>query len=446
VSFPRYPKYKVSGVEWLGEVPEHWDVMPLKHVAEFVNGAAFQPSEWADEGTPIIRIQNLNGGEEFNFFKGELEDRYIVRNGDLLFGWSGNRGTSFGPFIWEKPGTFALNQHIFRVHSRELDIRPLYWLLKAVTAHVEEQAHGIIGMVHVTKGDLGAIRVPVVSAVEARAIAHFLERELARIDALIAEQQRLVQLLNEKRRAVISHAVTKGVNSDAPMKASGVEWMGEVPDHWSVLPLARVTLSCCDGPFGSGLKSDHYTDEGVRVVRLQNISTDGFAAADAAFIDADYFERELGRHAVTEGDVLVAGLGDDNNSVGRACVAPEGIEPAMVKADCFRFRLDRAAAVPEFVARQLSAGAPADAGTLATGSTRSRIPLSVMSARSIALPPVSEQHLINAYLSTQSRALEELVAESEQAVSLLQERRTTLIAAAVTGKIDVRGFVDADAA
>ena len=113
MSFPRYPKYKASGVEWLGEVPQHWEVTPLKHLAEFINGDAFKPTEWAESGTPIIRIQNLNGSDDFNYFDGEVEPRYLVHDGDLLFGWSGNRGTSFGPFLWRKTEVCALNQHIF---------------------------------------------------------------------------------------------------------------------------------------------------------------------------------------------------------------------------------------------------------------------------------------------------------------------------------------------
>ena len=229
MSFPRYPAYKPSGVEWLGEVPEHWRTVPLKHVAQFINGDAFKPAEWSESGMPIIRIQNLNGSEDFNYYEGVVEERYLVHDGDLLFGWSGNRGTSFGPFIWHRKEVCALNQHIFRVVPHVMEKQELYWMLKAVTAHVEDQAHGIIGMVHITKTDLGVINVPIPGQSEQNKIATFLNHETAKIDALIAEQQRLIELLQEKRQAVISHAVTKGLNPNAPMKDSGVEWLGEVP-------------------------------------------------------------------------------------------------------------------------------------------------------------------------------------------------------------------------
>lgn len=203
---------KPSGIEWIGDVPAHWCLTPLKHVAEFINGDAFKPTEWAESGTPIIRIQNLNGGEDFNYFDGEVEPRYLVRDGDLLFGWSGNRGTSFGPFIWRSDRVCALNQHIFRVVPRGLDTSALYWTLKAVTAHVEDQAHGIIGMVHITKGDLGAIRVPIPPSDEHRRIAAFLRSETAKVDNLVIDSRRAIDLLAERRAALISAAVTGQVD------------------------------------------------------------------------------------------------------------------------------------------------------------------------------------------------------------------------------------------
>lgn len=293
-------------------------------------------------------------------------------------------------------------------------------------------------MVHVTQGKLGAISVPVPNRAQQAAIAAFLDRETAKIDALVEEQRRLIELLKEKRQAVICHAVTKGIDYSAPMKDSGVEWLGEVPAHWELGPLKRITTQCCDGPFGSGLKSDHYVDVGVRVVRLQNITGLGFDASDAAYIDAEYFNSSLRRHEVQAGDVLIAGLGDERNVVGRACVAPADIEPAMVKADCFRFRLDEGVVRGAFAASQLNASAEFTAGMLATGSTRSRIALSTMMTRVVALPPLDEQSRIVAAIERQIAGIACLSGEAERATHLLQERRAALITAAVTGKIDVR--------
>src|SRR5690606_14045844 len=171
-----------------------------------------------------------------------------------------------------------------------------------------------------------------------------------------------------------------------------------------------------------------------------NIKERGFDGSDAAYIDYDYFKTTLTRHDVREGDVLIAGLGDERNLVGRACVAPLGIEPAMVKADCFRFRIQPETDT-EFLVHQLNAGAAYASGKLATGSTRARIPLSSMMARIIALPPIAEQREIASELGVWSAKAAELLEQAEAAIILLQERRASLISAAVTGKIDVRGLV-----
>jgi type I restriction enzyme, S subunit len=435
--FKRYPAYKDSGVEWLGEIPEHWDTAPLKHLAGFVNGFAFKPDEWVAEGTPIIRIENLNGGDVFNFTTRLLPQKYVAHKGDLLFGWSGNRGTSFGPFLWWRPGIYYVNQHIFLIVDLAVNKAWLYWALRGVTSYIEQQAHGIIGMVHVTRPELGSIAIPLLPSGEQSSIADFLQNETATIDELVAKKERLIDLLHEKRSALITRAVTKGLDPNAQMKDSGVECIGEIPRHWPAMSLAYVSISRCDGPFGSGLKSGHYAETGVRVIRLQNIGWAEFVDNDQAFIDENYAS-QLGDHSVVEGDLLIAGLGDESNPVGRACVAPAGIEPAMVKADCFRFRLDQRRILPDFAAYQLSALSTAAAGSLATGATRSRMNLTTTAARKIAVPPIAEQRAIIDCVSRETQRYTAMVERVRTAIEKLVELRSAIISAAVTGKIDVR--------
>ena len=200
---------KDSSVEWLGEIPAHWEVKRLKYLAEFVNGAAFNPAEWGTEGTPIIRIQNLNGGDDFNYTTRKLSSKYVAQEDNILFGWSGNRGTSFGPFFWRRKGEYYVNQHIFRVIPLNVTTEWFYWALKAVTFHVERQAHGIIGMVHITRDELGAIYIPILpSESEQQAIADFLDRETAMLDTLAARVREAIDRLGELRAALISAAVT----------------------------------------------------------------------------------------------------------------------------------------------------------------------------------------------------------------------------------------------
>ncbi len=222
----------------------------------------------------------------------------------------------------------------------------------------------------------------------------------------------------------------------AEYRESGIGWTGKIPKHWNISALSRVTLDRCDGPFGSGIKSEHYTENGALVVRLQNIRAGTFNMGDPVYLDQGYFATQLMGHAVLPGDLLIAGLGDDNNLLGRACVAPAWIGEALVKADCFRFRLDETKAQPSFVALQLSAGASFDAGMLSSGTTRSRIPLGTMASRRLALPPPAEQADVVAFLDRETAKIDALMAEQEKLIALLAEKRQATISHAVTRGLD----------
>ncbi|MBK1718465.1 restriction endonuclease subunit S [Thiocystis violacea] len=220
-------------------------------------------------------------------------------------------------------------------------------------------------------------------------------------------------------------------------KASGASWLGSIPEHWCIAQLSKVTKERCDGPFGSGLKSEHYQPNGVRVVRLQNIGWAGFNGYDAAYISEEHWREELGSgHGVEPGDVLIAGLGDDNNPLGRACVAPDDIAPALVKADCYRFRVDQKLVIPAFTALALSATARAECGLLATGATRDRLNLGLASARRLPIPPLDEQRRIVSVLDRETASIDALIAKKTRFIELLKEKRQALITHAVTKGLD----------
>ena len=450
MSFPRYPKYKESGVEWLGQVPEHWDVKRLKRACH-VFPSNVDKKSYADETavllcnyTDVYYNDTITAGMDFMPATASADQikKFTLRAGDTIITKDSETADDIAIAAYvpaDLPGVVC-GYHLSMVRPLEGTIGVfIKWFFDSAYARAsfEVLANGLT-RVGLGQHELDNVELLIPPAAEQKSIAEFLDQETAKIDVLVAEQQRLMALLKEKCQAVITHAVTKGLNPKAPMKPSGIEWLGDVPAHWRVMPLGRVTLSRCDGPFGSGLKSEHYTDSGVRVIRLQNIRRDGFDDSGEAFIDADYYARELSGHDVVCGDVLIAGLGDDKNTVGRACVAPAGIEPAMVKADCFRYRLDTKQVLPEFVATELSASSAADAGMMSSGSTRSRIPLSVMATRKLAIPPIGEQKQIVDFLRAESLRFVTLTAEAQRAIDLLQERRIAVISAAVTGQIDAR--------
>jgi type I restriction enzyme S subunit len=437
MSFPRYERYKDSGVEWLGEVPEHWRVIPLKRLADFINGDAFKPTEWAESGVPIIRIQNLNGGEEFNYYEGEVEPRYLVHDGDLLFGWSGNRGTSFGPFLWRRKEVCALNQHIFRVVPATLPKQALYWTLKAVTAHVEDQAHGIIGMVHITKGDLGAINVPIPPSEEHGKLARFLDQETAKIDALIEEQRRLIDLLKEKRQAVISHAVTKGLNSDSKMTSTGNEWLHSIPGHWATGQLIRVAKRIVVGIAEAATHA--YADIGVPILRSTNIRPNRIIG-DILYVDP-MFAGDRESKLIRSGDLVTVRTGN----AGVTAVIPEELDGCQ----CFTMLITTLAKGmnPQFFCHYLNShGAVSYFGIEGWGTAQVNISVPILKALPVPIPPQKEQDAIVTFLEAELARFDNLIGNAASAAALLKERRSAIISAAVTGKIDVRNYTPKEAA
>ena len=439
MSFPRYQRYKDSGVDWLGEVPAHWEVIPLKRLADFINGDAFKPTEWADSGTPIIRIQNLNGGEEFNYYDGEVESRYLVHDGDLLFGWSGNRGTSFGPFLWRRKEVCALNQHIFRVVPLSVSTQSLYWTLKAVTAHVEDQAHGIIGMVHITKGDLGAINVPIPPEQEHRQLAIFLDQETAKIDALIEEQRRLIDLLKEKRQAVISHAVTKGLNPDAPMKDCGVDWIGLIPQHWEVSKLGQTANIVRGGSPRPAGDSRFFNGDFMPWITVGEVTKD-----DSMYLVAT--ESMLTEVGAEQSRTIDSGTLVLTNS-GATLGVPKILGITGCANDGILAFLDlNANANKKYLYFVLGSLTSELRERMKQGSGQPNLNTGIVSALQVPLPPVVEQLAIVAELERMQDEFGALMAQAETSVTLLQERRSALVSAAVTGKIDVRNYTSKEAA
>lgn len=200
----------------LGRIPREWDVRALGELCSLLNGLAFKPEHWNDTGLPIIRIQNLNGGTDFNFFSGRVRADYIVPPGTLLFSWSGNRGTSFGPFVWSGP-TGILNQHIFRVMPSP-GVRQgwLYYALDDVRQRTERHAHGGSGLVHVRRGDLQAYSIATPGEFEQRRIERVLEEHDARIRAEEAYRNKLQLLKKGLMQDLLTGRVRVPVSESEP--------------------------------------------------------------------------------------------------------------------------------------------------------------------------------------------------------------------------------------
>jgi type I restriction enzyme S subunit len=445
-----YPAIKRSGVPWLGEVPEHWEVRRLRNLADMRVSNVDKHTREGEEPVHLCNYvdvyKNDHISPRMNLMRATATKDEIARfrlvAGDVLITKDSETWNDIGiPSLVVTAALDLVSGYHLALLRPFADRLTGNYLLRALQSrgvqyqfHVEANGVTRYGLSHAA---IKSVWLPAPPLPEQAAIVRFLDHADRRIRRYIRAKQKLIKLLEEQKQAIIHRAVTRGLDPNIRLKPSGVEWLGDVPEHWEVLALRRVTISRCDGPFGSGLKSSHYTETGVRVVRLQNIGHGDFRNGGAAYIDAAYYAT-LGDHSVAAGDLLIAGLGDDRNPAGRACVAPEEIVPAMVKADCFRFRVRMDRLMPSFAALQLTATASAATAALSTGATRLRINLQSTGSRSIAIPALAEQEEIVGVIWDTTRTVREGIKRAESEVDLLREYRTRLIADVATGKVDVR--------
>lgn len=276
------------------------------------------------------------------------------------------------------------------------------------------------------------------SEAEQYAIATFLDKETAKIDALIAEQETLLALLAEKRQATISHAVTRGLNPDAPLKDSGIPWLGQVPEHWQCVQLGRLCKKVSDGPHFS----PSYVDEGVLFISARNIRVDGWSLDDAKYVSEDDYLEFCKRVVPELGDVLYTKGG--TTGIARVVDFEERFQ---VWVHVAVLKLVEGITLPHYVAYALNSTGCYEQSQLYTrGATNQDLGLTRMIKILLALPSVEEQAAIVSHLDAETSKLDLLKADAERTIDLLKERRSALIAAAVTGQIDVRGAVEAQAA
>jgi type I restriction enzyme S subunit len=435
MSFPRYPAYKPSGVEWLGEVPEHWDTKPLWSLFRRTKRQGYEEEEllsvYRDHGV----IPKSSRDDNFNKPSDDLSAYQLVEPGDLtvnkMKAWQGSVAIS------NYRGIVSPAYHVYSpLHSE--NSRFLHYLMRC-----DRYAAAYLSLskgIRVNQWDLQpeyhsrmAILLPPME--EQATIATFLDHETTKIDALIAEQQRLIELLQEKRQAVISHAVTKGLNPNAPMKDSGVEWLGEVPEHWGVIPLMRLTQPNRPIMYGIVLPGPD-VGEGVPILKGGNVKPSRLCLECMARTTPE-IEAPFARARLRAGD-LVYGI---RGSIGDCEIVPIELEACNITQDVARIaplsslcqRWLRYAMLSRPVAEGLACGS--------LGAAVKGINIFDLKRARIPVPPSDEMKHIADFLISEDSRLLNLSLSAETAIGLLQERRSALISAAVTGQIDVRGLV-----
>jgi type I restriction enzyme S subunit len=428
MSIPPYPAYKPTGIGWLPEAPAHWQVCPAKRFMEATGGGTLIKGGCAQEAADgLFPAYSASGQDVW------LDTFQHQRPGIVLSAVGARCGKTFkADGRW---GVVANTNCLFPVGDAQRDF------LWYVTNDERWWEIGGTAQPFVRVGDTLARIWVLPPTAEQRAIAAFLDRECGKIDALVAEQERLIALLKEKRQAVISHAVTKGLDPTAPMKDSGVAWLGQVPAHWEVKRLKQFVGGVTVGVVV--MPSQYYADGGVPALRSLNVRE--MAVSMGSLV---YFGHEanaaLAKSMLRTDDLVAVRTGKP----GTTAVVP----PELDGANCIDLILIRRSA--SFVSRFLgyvmnSSVCHIQYAAGSEGALQQHFNIETAGNLQIALPPLADQSAITAFLDGAIGNLDTLTTEAERAIVLLKERRAALISAAVTGKIDVRGLVspaDAEAA
>ncbi len=443
MSFPRYDRYKDSGVAWLGEVPAHWRMVKIKHLTSRI-GSGKTPlggnETYVDEGVMFLRSQNvydeglyLDDVVYISAAVDELMAASRVLACDILLNITGASIGRSCVVPSELPAA-NVNQHVCIIRLAD----PSYvafvgWCFKSapIKGQIDFAQNGAAreGLNFEQIAGLVAACPP---AEEQQAIAAFLDRETATIDALITEQRRLIDLLREKRQAVISHAVTKGLDPEAPMRDSGVAWLGEVPAHWAVCPIKRMSLLITDGAHASPETADGVYDF-VSTADIDGDLIDFDRCLKTSPSSYEYLVR-TGCQPL-QGDVLFS----KDGTIGRTVVVR--MQRAFVVASSLIIIRPDSAVLKSTYLNYLcqSSVVRQQVDRLVKGAGLPRLSIQNLLKVVGVFPPIKEQQTIVTFLNRETARIDALMAEAETAIALLQERRTALISAAVTGKIDVRG-------
>ncbi|WP_411691035.1 restriction endonuclease subunit S [Acinetobacter gandensis] len=436
MEFKQYPSYKNSGVEWLGDVPDEWDIYPFWHLfnrKEITNKTQEQLlSVYLDRGV----ILHSEGGGMVHKPADNLEKYQLVEVNDFVMNnqqaWRGSVGVSpYKGIVSPAYLIFSFNKKIcapkfFKYFLRDKGVVDQFMIASMSVGTIQRQVKW-----HLLK----TIQLSIPSLIEQNTIANFLDTETARIDNLISKQEKLIELLEEQRKSIISHAVTKGLNPNAPMKDSGVEWLGDVPEHW-MTPSSKhlLEIPITDGPH----ETPNFVDDGVPFISAEAISK-GKINFDKK---RGYITPELNaiyskKYSPKIEDIYMVKSGATTGKVAMV----ETTEEFNIWSPLAVFRCNKNKVLPKFLLAVFNSSHFYDALVLNWSyGTQQNIGMGVLSNIEIPCPPLKEQAEIIQHLDAQNTKFDKLISTQSQLIEKLKEYRSSIISHAVTGKIDVREF------
>ena len=435
MKYKAYPSYKESGVEWLGDAPSEWGILRHKFIASFSKGK--NPSVLHDaamNGTKkYLSMEYLRGLSSPMY--GEMENNSVlVHLNQVLIIWDGSNA---GEFVKSDDGILSSTMAVSNLSSYRVDANYYWYVCKTIELEVRKHANGM-GIPHVNGLELKNIKLTEPPLQEQKSIANYLDKATAKIDTLIEKQTKLIELLKEKRQAVISSAVTRGLDTSVPMKDSGAEWLGEIPEGWGRGRLKYYVNTVN----GFGFASSDFCDDGIPFIRAGNIKNKTITQPSIYLPQA--VVEKYKRVILKKGDLVISMVGSDprivNSAVGQIAIIPVDMAGAVPNQNVVILHESSEILIKKFLfyvlcGKEYRTHLDIFSHKLANQSI---ISSSRIIDAKFNFPDNQEQKVIVNYLDQTTAKIDNLITKSTQAISLLKEKRTALISAAVTGKIDVR--------
>ena len=412
----QYDSYKPSGIDWIGDIPSHWNIQRLKFGMNLINGRAYLQPELLSEGKyRILRVGNFFTNDSWYYSDMELEDNKYCSKGDLLYAWS----ASIGPYIWNEEKVI-FHYHIWKVDlSGKMDKKYSYYLLGVITKVKLNDMHGS-AMQHLTMENMNNSDIIVPPLAEQEAIAAWLDEKCGEIDAAIAKVDREIELIDELKQSEISRVVTRGLNPDTPLRPSGIDWIGDIPEHWTKCRLKFI------GSARNGLtySPSDVKDSGKLVIRSSNIQDSKLNYDDCVFV-ANYPETL----SVNSGDTIICSRNGSINLIGKSVFIEDDMD---VTFGAFMMRF-RPYEHPKYSHYLLSIAISRYKGLFAT-TTINQLTADSLGKMEAVMPPYMEQVQIADYLDKKCAAIDGLKAKLIKKRETLTELRQSIISEVVTGK------------
>ncbi len=435
MSYKTYDEYKESKMSWIDKIPSTWDTIKAKHCFNLSGGYAFKSDDFTDEGIPLVRIGDItNGTIDFNNCKrlpleyATMMKEFLVESGDILIALTGATIGKIGqvPKTNEK---ILLNQRVGKLSSDSSNYYKYILSSDLIKKQINLIADGS-AQENISNEDIGNFEIFDIDNGLKQQIANYLDKKTAKIDATIAKNEELIELLEEKRVALINQVVTKGLNPDVPMKDSGVEWIGEIPKHWNIINLKK----CCETITDGSHFSPETTSEGKYYITVRDVSEDSIDFDNAPKISVeDYNVLKRNGCEPKKGDVLLS----KDGTIGKCIIVNDTdfvilsslglLRPNnLIKSEYLRYYL-----LSDINMKQMYSHI--------RGSAIKRLTISIIKELLLIHPSLKEQEDIVNYLNPKIAKINDTINKIKYNINLLEEYKTSLIHHVVTGKIDVRG-------